>query len=148
MGIEAYRIFKLKNESEGRCMEIGEYIRINDGEIGKLIRIEKDDIDISLKWYVYNDGKNEKYVNKPYIVNYSNNIKDLIQLGDIVEWKFKDSSFVAINEVIQRPETGNALGVYAEEYDYLVPLEDIEILKILTKEQFEEYCSKVGKKDV
>lgn len=60
-------------------IEIGEYIRTNNGIIGKLIKIERDDIDTSLKWYVFNDGKNERYINKPYIVKHSKNIIDLIE---------------------------------------------------------------------
>ncbi len=65
-------------------IEVGEYVRTNNGVIGKLIRIERDDIDISLKWYVFYDGKNERYINKPYITNHSFNIIVLIEVGDYV----------------------------------------------------------------
>lgn len=64
-------------------IEVGDYVRTR-GKIGKLIRIERDDIDISLKWYVLDDGKYERYVNKPYIEKYSKNIIDLIEVGDYV----------------------------------------------------------------
>ena len=65
-------------------IEVGEYVRTNDGHIGKLIRIERDDIDTSLKWYVFNDDKNERYVNKPYVIKHSKSIIDLIEVGDYV----------------------------------------------------------------
>ena len=62
----------------------GEYVKTNDGHIGKLMRIERDDIDTSLKWYVFDDGKNERYINKPYIVKHSKNLIDVIELYDYV----------------------------------------------------------------
>ena len=65
-------------------IKVGEKIRCNDGLIGELIRIERDDIDTSLKWYVFDDGKNERYVNKPYITKHSFNLIDLIEVGDYV----------------------------------------------------------------
>ena len=61
-------------------IKVGDYLRTNDGEMGKLIRIEREDIDTSLKWYVFSDEKNERYINKPYIVKHSKNIIDLIEV--------------------------------------------------------------------
>ena len=68
-------------------IQVGEYVRTNNGHIGKLIRIERDDIDISLKWYVFDDKKNERYINKPYIVKHSKNIIDLIEERRFCKWK-------------------------------------------------------------
>lgn len=74
-------------------IQVGEYVRINSGEIGKLIRVEFDKIDISLKWYVFL-GKDEfgiekeLYINKPYIVNHSFNLIDLIEVRRLCEWAF------------------------------------------------------------
>lgn len=68
-------------------IEVGEKIRCNDGLVGELIRIERDDIDTSLKWYVFDDGKNERYVNKPYITKHSFNLIDLIEVRRLCEWK-------------------------------------------------------------
>lgn len=72
-------------------IEVGEYVRTNDGIIGKIKRIELDNIDKSLKWYIF-DWKRpdinkieEVYINKPYITKYSKNLIDLIEVGDIVE---------------------------------------------------------------
>ena len=116
-------------------IKVGEYIRSKDGLIGKVEQIGN-----SLFWI--EDGTAFSLQDKS--IKHSKNILDLIEVGDIVEWKFKDSSVICINEVIQRPETGKTLGVYAEEDDCLIPLEYIDILKILTHEQFEENCYRLG----
>ena len=110
-------------------VEVGEHVRTNDGHIGKLIRIERDDIDTSLKWYVFDDGKNERYVNKPYIVNHSKNIIDLIEVGDIVHTRD------VLNEDI----------VYIWSEEYLKALKEdlkngIELVDILTFEQYTKNC--------
>ena len=70
-------------------IEVGEYVRTNQGHIGVLKRIEFDKNDKSLKWYVFdkkfeNNIIKEEYVNKPYIVKHSKNIIDLIEVGDYV----------------------------------------------------------------
>lgn len=119
-------------------IKVGEYIKTYNGLIGKIVQIT-DSGNYAIR--IYNGAE---YVVRAVIVKHSKNIIDLIEVGDIVEWKFKDSSFICINEVIQRPETGNTLGVYAEEDDCLIPLEYIDILKILTKEQFEENSFRIG----
>ncbi len=69
-------------------IEVGEYVRTNDGTLGKLLRVENDDIDTSLKWYVLyapNSSpftRGEIYTNKPYIIKHSKKIINLIGKGD------------------------------------------------------------------
>lgn len=122
-----------------RDIKVGNFIRTNNGHIGELIRIERDDIDTSLKWYVFNDGKNERYVNKPYITNYSKNILDLIEAGDILKIHF--------------PVRNTIRKIYVDEY-----FEDSMILNgiingnvilksILTHEQYEQNCYTVERKE-
>lgn len=72
-------------------IEIGEYIRTTEeGLIGKIKRIELDEIDKSLKWYVFDKKRydmniiDEIYINKPYIKKHSFNIIDLIEEGDVI----------------------------------------------------------------
>lgn len=72
-------------------IEIGEYIRTTeDGIIGKVKRIELDEIDKSLKWYVFDKKRydmnivDEVYINKPYIKKHSFNIINLIEEGDVI----------------------------------------------------------------
>lgn len=115
-------------------IKVGEKIRCNDGLIGKLIRIERDDIDTSLKWYVFDDGKNEIYVNKPYITKHSFNLIDLLEVKDIVvmlDTKFntKDCIFIDDNEMLKAVKED---------------LKDrCELLEVLTHEQFEANAYKV-----
>lgn len=72
----------------------------------------------------------------------SYNIKDLILLGDIVQWAWLGHGYYGVNEIIGRPgERG--IGVYPEEYDGLLPLKDILILKVLTCEQFNHHSFNV-----
>lgn len=76
----------------GNKIEIGEYIRTTeDGIIGKVKRIELDEIDKSLKWYVFDKKRydmniiDEIYINKPYIKKHSFNIINLIEEGDFIK---------------------------------------------------------------
>ncbi len=112
-------------------IKVGEKIRCNDGLIGELIRIERDDIDISLKWYVFDDGKNERYVNKPYITKHSFNIIDLIEIGDIIEAEIDGLYFKAELDKIDIKHKLKNIG------------NNIKIKSILTHEQFEANCYKV-----
>ena len=114
-------------------IEVGEKIRCNNGLIGELVRIERDDIDISLKWYVFNDGKNERYVNKPYIVNHSFNLIDLIEVGDIVFIEdFIGYSFIHVY-------SKEMLEALKEDVK-----KEVKIKSILTHEQYEQNCYKLN----
>lgn len=130
-------------------IKVGDFIRTNDGQIGKLIRIERDDIDTSLKWYVFNDAKNERYVNKPYITKYSKNKIDLIEVGDIIEInkeKYEviyDESFDKLGILIPNREE---LAVKHSSVRYIFSKagrNEFNNISILTHEQFEQNCYKV-----
>ena len=79
-------------------IEVGEYVRTNKGHIGILKRIELDEYDGGLKWYVFEHKKfeiniiKEEYINKPYIVNHSKNIIDLIEVRRLCEWRIYNSN--------------------------------------------------------
>ena len=113
-------------------IKVGDFIRTNDGQIGKLIRIERDDIDTSLKWHVFNDAKNERYVNKPYITKYSKNKIDLIEVGDYVNGR--KVMYIRDYKEFKRLD-------FDEDMDDYIYKEDIKT--ILTKEQFEQNCYKL-----
>ena len=117
-------------------IEVGEYVRTNDGHIGKLIRIERDDIDTSLKWYVFNDDKNERYVNKPYVIKHSKSIIDLIEVGDYVNGMKIDD----IGEIKRFGKTAQKC-LWINIGDG-IDIIDEEIKDILTKEQYQANCYK------
>ena len=120
----------------------GDFIRTNDGIIGQVKRIELDDVDKSLKWYVF-DGKRpdmgiiyELYINKPYIEKYSKDIIDLIEVGDIVFIEdFSGYDFIYIND----KEMLEALKQDVKD--------GVRIKSILTKELYQANCYTVERKE-
>lgn len=123
-------------------IEINEYVRTKDGEIG----IFKG----------YNNNKNSqwkykvklpkmklwKYYTEEYIVKYSKQLMGLIENRDILKVKTidKDIFFLGIDE-----ETSD-IAKY-EEIIQMIKNGEYELLGILTHEQFEANCFKVGGKD-
>ena len=129
-------------------IEVGEYIRTSRGIIGKIIRVEFDEIDKSLKWYVFL-GKDkfgiekEIYINKLYIKNHSKEPIDLIEVGDYVNGR--EVKHIAMFEGF--PDYPKLIFV---DEKHLVPGETAEnkdIETILTKEQYQANCYKVGGED-
>lgn len=113
-------------------IQIGEYVRSNNGMIGKLIKIERDDIDTSLRWHVINDGKNERYINKAYIVKHSFNIIDLIEIKDIVEIQnISDKLCFKVEIFDEKTLMDLKLGLEENE---------IKLISILTQEQYKTNC--------
>lgn len=114
-------------------IKVGEYIRTNNGEIGKLTQIEFDEIDKNLKWYFYDDKKHYKRcVNKPNIVNHSFNKIELIEKGDYINGK-------CIEEIVELQ------GQICLFYDLEMPMQcglrfftEKDIKTIVTKQRFED----------
>ena len=122
----------------GNKIEVGEYIRTTeDGIIGKVKRIELDEIDKSLKWYVFDKKRydmniiDEIYINKPYIKSHSFNIIDLIEVGDILKYRLNNFSNI---DVVIRVTEGRTLKEYLSVKGY--SLNQIKILSLITKEKF------------
>ena len=113
-------------------IKVGYFIRTNKGIIGKLKRIELDEIDKNLKWYVFDKKRpdmniiDEIYINKPYITKYSKNIIDLIEIGDYVNGR--KVMYIRDYEEFKRLD-------FDEDMDDYIYKEDIKT--ILTKEQME-----------
>ena len=129
-------------------IKVGEKIRCNDGLVGELIRIERDDIDTSLKWYVFDDGKNERYVNKPYITKHSFNLIDLLEVGDYVNGEKIIEIQVPEIEIISpdnyTPDDQITVCIFkCGKGAYYRHIKEDEIINILTHQQFEANCYKV-----
>ena len=118
-------------------IEIGEYVRTKTGNIDKLKEITNENRYLFEKSIIRYTEENMKNM----IVNHSKNQKELIQEGDILEYQINKLSFTKIGEVKKYKDARSFkeyLGV--EGFN----LEQITILKILTKEKFEEESYKVG----
>lgn len=119
-------------------IEVGNYIRTR-GIIGKLIRIEFDKVDVSLKWYVLDVNKSQEvFVNKPYIENYSKNILDLIEVGDVLKIKEgKDICYLGLEK--------DTTTVNYSDIKESIKNGECELLAIVTKEQFKSVEYEVSK---
>lgn len=122
-------------------IKIGEYVRVNNDNrncigIGKVTRLVKESVYVNM---------NNKY-NLPVsfqinnIVKHSEQLIDLIEVGDIVEDEYNkyEVAFVKYNKI------------YCNDYnldDSLITLREQDIKAILAKEQMEANCYKVGGED-
>ena len=111
-------------------IEVNEYVRFNNGEIGKVINIKENPSRI-----VYSEYGEIGLISD--IVKHSKQLIDLIEQRDIVEDKYNiyEVAFIAGNRI------------YCNDYNYddsLVVLEEKDIKTILTKESYMANCYKVG----
>ena len=115
-------------------IKVGDFIRTKKGIIGKLKRIELDEIDKNLKWYVFDKKRpdmniiDEIYINKPYITKYSKNLIDLIEVGDYVNGEKVIEVHLDLGYVFVDKETELGTKTFC----------DYQIETILTHEQMEE----------
>lgn len=118
-------------------IEVGEYVRAKNGIIDK---VENYSIGCCL-WHCKNgmwiDECNCIGTHLEDIVKHRKQLTDLIEVGDIVKDKYNkyEVAFVKDDKI------------YCNEYnldDSLIILREQDIKEILTKEQFEANCYKVG----
>lgn len=110
-------------------IEVGEYVRTDNGEIYKVLDTEKGSIKIKSQY--------KEWIGLCCIKKHSNQLIDLIEFGDVLEIR-----------------TGlyNSFKYFVENEDNLLLLKEQvkefwNISIILTKEQFESNCYKVGGED-
>lgn len=111
-------------------IEVGEYVRFNNGEIGKVIDIKENP-----KRVVY--SKYGEIALCSRIVKHSKQLINLIEVGDFVN----GMEILHIDDNELHVEWNNEF----EEFTGF--LENKDIKTILTKEQFEANCYKVGEED-
>ena len=111
-------------------IEVGDYVRTRAGHFYKITRIDENGL---IYWNKIQCGWNIEQL-KDIVVKHSKNLIDLIEVGDIVEIR-----------------TGlySSFEYFVENEDNLLLLEEKvkqfwNIKTILTKEQFEDNCYKVG----
>ena len=113
-------------------IEVHEYVRFNNGEIGKVIDIKENPSRI-----VYSEYGEIGLISD--IVKHSKNIIDLIEVGDYVNGK------KVIMDLKQSKEWYKAKDDFVTCKDYTFSNE--EIVTILTKEIYMDNCYKVGGED-
>jgi hypothetical protein len=122
-------------------IEVGEYVRTIYGEITKLKKGET-----ASGTYLYPETKifdgvdRTNHINYRVIKKHSKNIIDLIEEGDILRYRLNNFSASRIREVRKYRDARSFkeyLGVEG------FRLEQIEIIKIATKEQFSQIEYKV-----
>ena len=119
-------------------LEVNEYVRTKDGHIAKYIEKLVKDEDVSdgmlFDGYIYEKHKHIRYsFLKEIIVKHSKQLIDLVEVGDYVNGKY----------VQKRKSDRNGKYILA----LIGIIEEQDIKTILTKEQFEANCYKVGGED-
>ena len=129
---------------EGRMIEVGDFVRTNNGLLGKVNKIELAGSGLRYagefltdEIIQFDDGKiYERRVNNKNIVNHSKNIIDLIEVGDIVfteDFPGYDFIYIYDKEMLEALKQDVKDGV--------------RIKSILTKEQYMQNCYTVERKE-
>lgn len=117
-------------------IEAGEYVRTENGKIDKVV---------SNNYYMEKYIETEKdFIFCNSIVKHSKQLIDLIEVGDIVKYKLKNLKHTNVTTVrLVQDARSNKEKKLIDGYN----LEQIDILEILTKEQYNINCYKVGGKN-
>lgn len=105
-------------------IEVNEYVRTKKGAVGKLIEIDKKATAYYLDCL--------KCVSLKNIVKHSKQLIDLIEAGDYVNGHLVEEVRISCFDSL----------IFVHEYE--IELREKDIKTILTKEQFEANCYKVG----
>lgn len=116
-------------------IKVGEYVRTKKGSIGKFKFNDEDHIVVYFK-----NQYGTTCVDETEIVNHSFEPIDLIENGDILRYRINNLSTTKIGEV-KKYKDARSLKEYLGVEGF--SLEQIEILGIITKEQFENIEYKV-----
>ena len=120
-------------------IEVNDYVRTNKGNIGKVVEIRlgfNKNTQLYQKIYMLDNGL---WTILEYIVNHSKQLTDLIEAGDLCYYKVHGLDTIHKNFAVVNHQGKMQL--------YFYSLEQIEIIKILTHEQIDLNCYKVGGED-
>lgn len=121
-------------------IEVGMYVRTPFG----IKRIAQIDNNKTVWKYLYKLNDDHEFgalSDKDIIDEPSFDIKDLIKVGDIIEWEKTEPFFDGgVNQVI---DYFGHIGVFPIDNEYAEKLESITIQAVLTTEQFNKHSFKV-----
>lgn len=122
-------------------IEVNEYVRTIEGKIGKIIKYE------NFEYHIKIDKDEVWKCSEDFIVKHSKQLIDLIEVGDIVNKELvigiiditNDKEEIIGKKLITQYRSAQFTGLDIKHYIYAN-----DIKTILTKEQFEANCYKVG----
>lgn len=116
-----------------------DYVRLNTGNIVKVIGIKENTVN---KRAIYYGFYKQDWFDSTAVENFSDNIIDLIEVGDIV------NGYRVENVINERPcPSGKCIDIDSSKDSSECTLWEEDIQTILTKEQMEANCYKVGGED-
>lgn len=120
-------------------MKVGDYVRTDNGYVGKIIEIEYITPVNAENRYIYRlDMDTLQWFEESNFIKSSPNIIDLIEVGDYVNG-------MRVSEILKRGRKIKYIRFMADsDYECYTELKEEEIETILTKEQFENCMYKVG----
>lgn len=129
---------------EDKKIEVGEYIRTNKGNIGKIIEIRlgfNKDTQLYQDIYKLDNGL---WTVLDYIVKHSKQLIDLIEVKDVIKYRIDGIS----TTLETKGYVEGIVGISDEEMLQRIKSDkNYHILEILTKEQMMANCYKVGGED-
>lgn len=134
------RATRKMNKADRNEIEVNEYVRTNKGNIGQVIGIFNGHC--QAKYHIQFQGKvkvKRQYLSTHTIIKHSKQLIDLIEVGDIVNG-------MEVLDIHKPRDLWEPIEIRVDSrYTNFILAEDIKI--ILTKEQFEANCYKVGGED-
>lgn len=121
-------------------LKCGDYVRTKNGEIHKVIEIKENRYITNFADYFYYRYDNNMDGFKSNIANHSKQLMELIEVKDLVCFKNKLQNSLENEEMIIHIFDNDTL----EEVKQAIKKGEIELLEILTHEQFEQNSYKVG----
>lgn len=123
-------------------IKVGEYVRTTNKGIRQIAMIDNHKTVNKYLYYIGEDfeGKSYAYIKTTEILKHSFNLIDLIEVGDIVKDEYNKYEVAVVKDD----------KIYCNDYnldDSLITLREQDIKAILTKEQMEDNCYKVGGED-
>lgn len=129
------------NKADSDETEVNEYVRTDKGKITKIVGI--DEFIDSTTFYETEDNPGYMDLCNKNIVKHSKQLIDLIEVKDLVCFKNKLQNSLENEEMIIHIFDNDTL----EEVKQAIEKGEIELLEILTHEQFEKNSYKVGGED-
>lgn len=116
-------------------IEVNEYVRTNKGNIGKVVEIRlglNKDTELYQTIYILDNGL---WTILDYIVKHSKNLIELIEPGELIKTEYGTGWFH------HKIDEKSFLFDDGEEY---IEVQNRDLISILTREQYEANCYKVG----